>query len=184
MGKSTSDIFTEWLVLGCKQGDKVAFERLVKQWQPKVMNQAYWYCKNGLAAKDIAQETWTSVVQGIGKLNDPARFSIWLHQIVYRKSVDWIRQTKKIRELNIYEAKQSMHPETQDDGRLKLMMELLHKLPEDQKIILTLFYLNEQNIIEISEILGIPIGTVKSRLFNAREHLKLKLKDKTYEKKS
>ena len=175
--KSTSDILTEWLVLGCKQGDSKAFNLLVKQWQPKVLKLAYWHCKNSIAAKDIAQETWTSVIKGIDRLHDPARFSVWLNQIVYRKSVDWIRVVQKERKIDTQEVKESLHSEEVDDGdRVKLIMRHLKGLPEDQKIILTLFYLKDYNISEISEILEIPTGTVKSRLFNAREHLKKKLK--------
>ncbi len=175
--KSTSDILTEWLVLGCKQGDHKALNLLVKQWQPKVLKLAYWHCKNTLAAKDIAQETWTSVIKGIDRLNDPARFSVWLNQIVYRKSVDWIRAMQKERKIDAHEVKESMHSEGVDNGdQVKLIMGHLQGLPEDQKIVLTLFYLKDYNISEISEILGIPQGTVKSRLFNAREHLKKKLK--------
>lgn len=175
--KSTAEIFTEWLVLGCKEGDKKAFNILVKQWHPRIMKQAYWYCKDRLAAKDIAQETWTSVVKGINTIHDPARFSTWLNQIVYHKSIDWIRKTQKIRALNKTEVKEALYDINDDEGDdVKKMMFHLKQISEDQKIILTLFYLQQHNLIEIAEILSIPVGTVKSRLFNARETLKKKLK--------
>lgn len=181
--KNTSSIFTEWLVLGCQQGDKKAFNLLVKNWHKKVLCQAYWYSKNSIAAKDISQEVWTSVVNGLGKLKDPALFPVWLNRIIYRKAVDWIRETQKERSLNIYEAKESLYPgATDNDAKVKIMMKHLQRLPVDQKIILTLFYLKGHSIFEIGEILGVPVGTVKSRLFNAREHLKKKLKTNEYEK--
>ncbi|MEQ8425459.1 MAG: RNA polymerase sigma factor [Cyclobacteriaceae bacterium] len=177
--KRTEEIFSEWLVIGCQQGDKKAFELLVKQWQPKVIRQAQWHSKDGRAAKDISQETWTSVIKGINTLKDPARFPVWLHQIVFRKSADWIRSKQKERKINVEEVKASLHSEEYDDSdKVNQVLKNLQELEGDQKFILTLFYLEERNLIEISEILAIPVGTVKSRLFTAREQLKKRLKEK------
>lgn len=174
--KSTAAIFTEWLVIGCQQGDKKAFDLLVKNWHPKVIAQAYWYSKNNLAAKDISQEVWTTVVKGIENLKDPSLFPVWLHRIIYHKSVDWIRSKQQERAINTDEVKESLHPEPQDNSdKVKMMMRHVQQLPEEQKAILTLFYLKGHSIFEIGEILSIPAGTVKSRLFNAREHLKKKI---------
>ncbi len=175
--KDTSDIFTEWLVLGCQQGDKKAFHLLVKQWHPKIMSQAFRYSKNRPAAKDIAQETWSSVLNGISSIKDPARFAVWIHRIVYHKSVDWIRRAQKNRSLNTLDVTESLYNQSESHGdEVANMMTHLNQLPADQKMVLTLFYLEQHNIIEIAEILAIPQGTVKSRLYNARETLKKKLK--------
>jgi hypothetical protein len=54
--KDTSDIFTEWLVLGCQQGDKKAFTLLVKQWHPKIMSQAYWHYKTASLQKTLPRK--------------------------------------------------------------------------------------------------------------------------------
>ena len=90
--------------------------------------------------------------------------------------MDWVRNIQKQRRVGRNEVKESMHAEDGDDSdRLEQVMKHLQALPEDQKIILTLFYLKGHNIREISEILTIPLGTVKSRLFGAREHLKKKI---------
>ena len=176
--KNTSDIFTEWLVLGCQQGDKKAFNLLVKQWHPKILSQAFGYSKSRLAAKDIAQETWSSVVKGMHSIKDPARFSVWINQIVYHKSVDWIRRVQKNRSLAPFDIKESLYHQSESNSdEVANMMIHLNQLPADQKMVLTLFYLQQHSVVEIAEILNIPNGTVKSRLFNARETLKKKLKE-------
>lgn len=178
--KSTSDIFNELLVIQCQEGKKKAFDILVKKWNQKVLKQAYWYCKDGLAAKDIAQETWISAVKGLNRLNDPARFGVWLNRIIYHKAADWIRKQQKERGLDQLEIEQELHPGNTDrserDEKIEKVLSLLNGLPEEQKIVLTLFYLKKHNLHEISEILSVPVGTVKSRLFTAREHLKKQLK--------
>jgi len=141
------------------------------------MSQAYWHCKNRLAAKDIAQETWSSVVKGIASIKDPARFSVWINRIVYHKSVDWIRKAQKNRTLNEDDVKESLYGHHDvNNEEISQMMIHLNQLPIDQKMVLTLFYLQQHSVVEIAEILSIPMGTVKSRLFNARETLKKKLK--------
>lgn len=141
------------------------------------MSQAYWHCKNRLAAKDIAQETWSSVVKGITSIKDPARFSVWIHRIVYHKSVDWIRKAQKNRSFNEDDVKESLYDQSEGSNEeISQVMIHLNQLPTDQKMVLTLFYLQQHSVVEIAEILSIPMGTVKSRLFNARETLKKKLK--------
>ena len=163
------------LVIQCQEGKEKAFGMLVKQWNGSVLKQAYWYCKDGSAAKDIAQETWASVVKGLAKLNDPTKFAVWINRIIYHKSADWIRAQQKLRGVDHYEVEQEMYPKALDqnnDKKIELLLSLIKKLPDDQRNILTLFYLKEYNVNEIAEILSIPKGTVKSRLFTAREHLK------------
>ncbi|MEQ8302441.1 MAG: sigma-70 family RNA polymerase sigma factor [Cyclobacteriaceae bacterium] len=177
--KSTSDTLNEMLVIQCQEGKKKAFGMLVNQWNSSVVKQAYWYCKDGSAAKDIAQETWASVVKGLGRLHDPTKFAVWLNRIIYHKSADWIRRQQKARGINQRDVENELYPRQSDQGdnnKIEVMLSLIKTLPDDQRNILTLFYLKEYNVNEIAEILSIPKGTVKSRLFTAREHLKQELK--------
>jgi RNA polymerase sigma-70 factor (ECF subfamily) len=96
---------------------------------------------------------------------------------VYHKSVDWIRKAQKNRTLNEDDVKESLYGHHDvNNEEISQMMIHLNQLPIDQKMVLTLFYLQQHSVVEIAEILSIPMGTVKSRLFNARETLKKKLK--------
>jgi len=186
MIKKHNEIFDEWLVLRCQTGDKKAMDLLVKSWHPKLLKQGYWHTRDSEAAKDIAQECWPHIIRGINTIEDPAHFRVWVYRIVYRRTVDWIRERKKnrLKEENSKEIQKGLNPgsdESQED-RIKMIRKQLQQLPDDQRIILSMFYHNNQTIREIANIMSIPVGTVKSRLFHAREQLKKNLNKMNYEK--
>ena len=186
MIKNHNEIFDEWLVLRCQTGDKKAMDLLVRSWHPKLLKQGYWHTRDSEAAKDIAQECWPHIIRGINTIKDPANFRVWVYRIVYRRAVDWIRERKKnrLKEENSKDIKEELtagYDEGQED-RIKMMRKKLQQLPHDQRIILSMFYLNNQTIREIAKIMSIPVGTVKSRLFHARELLKKNLNKMNYEK--
>jgi RNA polymerase sigma-70 factor (ECF subfamily) len=163
-------IFDSWLVLESQAGSKKAMSFLVKRWHKKLCRHSCWYTRDIDAAKDVVQDSWGIILRKIYGLKNPDRFGSWAMTIVTRKSLDWIRKNK--REKN----NKTQYYEQCTDG---IKME---ELPEVQKMVLHLFYLEEFSIREIGEILQVPIGTVKSRLFKAREQLKLNLKPGNHEK--
>ena len=186
MIQKNNEIFDEWLVLRCQTGDKKAMDLLVKSWHPKLLKQGYWHTRNSEAAKDIAQECWPHIIRGINTVKDPAHFRIWVYRIVYRRAVDWIREREKnrLKKENSNEIQEGLNPssdESQED-RIKIIRRQMQQLPDDQRIILFMFYLKNQTIREIAKIMSIPVGTVKSRLFHARERLKKNLNKMNYEK--
>ena len=183
MGKN-QDIADQLLVLKYQSGDLQALNLLVHKWHQKLLYQSYWLVKDKEVAKDIVQESWAAIIQKIHALEDPSKFRYWANRIVHHKSVDWIRkQTKRRQEEQLMEKERVMPPQETESGQAsQLLMKAIADLPENQKIILTMFYLREQSIKEIASILAIPPGTVKSRLFTARAHLKTILKNKQDEK--
>ena len=173
--KSAENILVEWLVLNSQRGDKRAINLLVKKWHPKLVRQAYRLTGDKDAANDVVQESWQGIIKGLGKLRDPVTFPAWAYQIVTRRSADWIRKLQKDRKITKEEVKSIEIAENEDEDtedRLKLLRKALHELPREQRVILDLFYLEQLPVKNISNILMLPIGTVKSRLFYAREHLK------------
>jgi len=184
MEKLTEHIIDEWLVLKCQTGDEKAFSLLVKRWHPKLTMQAYRHTQNIEAARDIAQESWHAFIRGLNNLHDPAAFRVWIYRIVSRRSVDWIRKvTRERKVLNSIEAREELNPVSIEPGStlLQQLKETLKILPNNQRIILSMFYLDSIKVREMAAILSIPEGTVKSRLFHAREHLKSIYKQYNYE---
>jgi len=177
-----------WLVLQTRAGNKKAIGLLVKRWHKKLCKQAYWYTKDMDIAKDIVQDCWTIIISKIGCLKDNASFGSWALSIVTRKSIDSLRKDQ--REFNnlqrYYDNNSITHHNTNfDDSSENLISKLrasIKKLPLQNQIVLHLFYLEELSIGQISEVLILPVGTVKSRLYNAREKLKTVLNRKHYEK--
>lgn len=181
-------ILDSWLVMQTREGNKKALTMLVKRWHKKLCRQAYWYTNDMDAAKDIAQDCWPSIIKNLKKLKDTSSFGSWALSIVTRKSIDSLRKNKREKKhLEFYfESNNSRlvdkEDSTADGDAIGLLRASIQNLPVQQQLILNLFYLEELSLKQISEILDIPIGTVKSRLFNAREQLKLIIKNKDYEK--
>ena len=181
-------IIDSWLVMEYRSGQKKAMALLVKKWHKKFCRLSYSYTKDKDVAKDLAQDSWGVIIKKINTLRDPSQFGSWAMSIVSRKSLDYLRNNKKeINNLKTYydTANNPMHNDDNQKDNTTILTQLkkqIAALPEGQQLVLTLFYLDEFNIRQIGEILRIPTGTVKSRLYKAREQLKLTLKNENYEK--
>jgi RNA polymerase sigma factor (sigma-70 family) len=184
---NSNKIFDSWLVVQYQSGNEKGITLLVKRWHMRFCKHAYYYTKDLDSAKDIAQDSWGVIMKRIGSLKDTNKFGSWAMTIVTRKSIDWLRKRKKeTTRKELYHDNDTVAT-TNDlvedsENALNLIRQLITRLPKEQQLVLTLFYMEEFTINEISEILKIPSGTVKSRLFKAREKLKQILKNRNYEK--
>ncbi|MDT0608584.1 RNA polymerase sigma factor [Croceitalea rosinachiae] len=168
------------LVISYQTGDKKALALLFKRWNKKICVQAYRYNNDWESAKDVTQETWRTVITKIHSLRDANRFGSWVMTIASRKALDDIKREKKVfREFNEeYWVDKTIGLNTVDtrDQQIRLALNAITELPVDQRIVLKLFYLEEYSLKEISAITNVSISTVKTRLFRAREKMKLILK--------
>lgn len=183
---SPKKIVDSLLVLQYQSGNKKALALLVKRWHAKFCKQAYWYTKDIEVSKDIAQDSWSKICAKIYQLKDPNNFGSWALTIVTRQAINWLRHQKK--ERNTLESYGNQHQETGSNtlstDTEKAILELkksIRALPQKQQIVLHLFYIEEYTIKQIGDILEISHGTVKSRLFTAREKLKAIIKNRNYE---
>ncbi|MCH9660081.1 MAG: sigma-70 family RNA polymerase sigma factor [Bacteroidetes bacterium] len=175
------------LVLHCKSGNNKAFAVLVKRWHPKLCKQANWYVRDADLAKDIAQDSWSIIYKKIHRLKDNNSFGSWALMIVKRTALDWLRKNAKEHKALRRHFDNSNHhyvnnisvSTVSDTG---LLRKAIMMLPVKQQVILDLFYMEELSINEISIVLEVSTGTVKSRLFTAREKLKTILKNRYHEK--
>ncbi len=178
-------IVDSWLVLNYQTGHKKSLAILVKRWHSKFCKQAYYYAKDIDIAKDIAQDSWRVIINKMNTLEDTNKFGSWGLAIVTRKSIDWLRKEKRnfnnLKEY--YESKKTITEIVdQDLDEIQKLKYAIASLPKGQQIVIRLFYTEEYSLNEICEILNLSKGTVKSRLFYAREKLKTIIKHRNYEK--
>lgn len=180
MGK-TENSEDEILVIQFQSGDVLSLQKLVKRWHKRFCEKAYWLTKDADASKDIAQDSWKSIMDKIGTLNNPAMFQTWALRIVFTKAMDWMRSNQRNRnKLESYHKNyDTTEDQTLDNEALKRdLLFAIKALPTDQQMVLKLFYVEDYKLKELSVILNISVGTAKSRLFHAREKLKQQLKRK------
>jgi len=92
-------VFDELLVMQYKAGDKKALELLIKRWQKRIVMYIFRNTNSMEASKDIAQEVWVVALKNLHQLKDGFKIGSWLLAIAHHKSVDWIRQNAKERNL-------------------------------------------------------------------------------------
>lgn len=174
MSRSPASITDELLILRCQQGEAEAIEELIRHWQPRLLRHAYRHTQSPESARDVCQNAWLAIVGSLHTLQDPVAFPNWAYQIVGRKSVDWIRQQQKHRNLLVKRSRNQAEIDTPEESSQETdaLRRALRELPCEQHQILTMFYLDELSVEEISLTLAIPRGTVKSRLHYARQQLK------------
>ncbi|MHC4519499.1 MAG: RNA polymerase sigma factor [Planctomycetota bacterium] len=168
-------ILDELLVLRCQEGDIEAFETLVGRWQERLWRHAWRLTGNESTAWDVLQEAWIAISQGLGRLTDAAAFPAWSYRIISNKCRDSARRERRWREATERYSDQMQPKEreatTAQQERASLK-EAIGQLCGPDRAILSLRYEERFGTAQIASILGIPQGTVKSRLFYARQHLR------------
>ena len=165
-------------------GDAIAFEHLVRKYQKQVHTLAWRKVRDFHIAEDITQETFLQVYQKLETLEDPTRFPGWLYVIADRLCIAWLRrnqrQTEPLEDTDISEVETEVysryvateHAKTFDEARRDLVEELLAKLKEGNRTVITLHYLEGMTYSEMSDFLGVSKNTIKSRLRRARQQLR------------
>lgn len=153
-------------------GDQKAFEGLYKRWHPKGMRLAQRLTGNAEEAKDVMQEASMTIAKNIHRLEKPEQFSAWAYTIIRRRAADHIRSAVRVRKISDHAAQHQESTSTPSPETELSLKQAFSNLPSDEKTLLTLFYVDGFSGRDIAQALGIPLGTVKSRLFKARESLK------------
>jgi RNA polymerase sigma-70 factor (ECF subfamily) len=173
MAERNEQLIDELLVMECQDGSAKALEALVARWQKRLWRYAYRLTGSTEGAWEVTQESWLGVVRGLSGLNDPARFRPWVYQIVTRKARDWIARSAKARRRRTEAVAEEPAPSPRENQETAdELQSVMTRLPEPERTVLTLYYLEDLSVAEIAHVLGIPAGTVKSRLHAARKELK------------
>jgi RNA polymerase sigma-70 factor (ECF subfamily) len=167
----------EWLVLRCQIGEREAFDLLIARWHEPLWRYAVRVTGDPDASADLVQEVWLRVLRGFGRLREAARFQAWLFGIARRVLMDRLRVRyagPQFDEVDLT-ALPDPAPDADREEEIALLETGLSQLPVLEREVLVLFYLQELSLNDIAEIAGIPVGTVKSRLFRARKLLREQL---------
>lgn len=159
------------LIRECAAGDTQSFRRLYRRYQNRVRALLYQLCDVD-AIDDLVQEVFLRVWKGLPKFRQNSQFSTWLYRIVWNVASDY-RQAAAVRRsrleiLTQHAPKQQEAPDLIQLHYEDIVMRGLKELSFDHRTILVLHDLEGMPQKEVAEILEIPVGTVKSRLFHAR----------------
>lgn len=178
---STGQLDDVALVYACQEGDQDAFAVLVQRHQRRVFNLVYRLLQQYEEANEVTQETFLAAWQGLPSFRGDALFSTWLYRIAYNCALKQLEQRR--RDHALYAAMQAeqvdaderIGAELEVRDRQAFVREHLARLPAKYRIVLILRHLQEMTYEEMAEILTMPIGTIKTHLFRARNLLKERL---------
>ncbi len=174
MQSDRQTIELEILVLRCQRGEREAFDELVRAWERRL----FFYIRRLVAdegdAWQVLQDVWLQVLGGIRSLREPRRLPVWLYAVTRNTVMSHYRgEYARERVVDTAEPRES----AEEDGHVHLDdAEQVHyglsRIPRADRELLTLFFLRDLSIDEVAEVLLVPPGTVKSRLFKAKKTLR------------
>jgi RNA polymerase sigma-70 factor (ECF subfamily) len=180
------------LINQAKSGDDQAYEQLLKKYRNSVYNLVYRMVRDAEEAEDLTQEAFIKAFNSLAQFNEEYAFSTWLYKIATNNCIDFFRK-RKLQTLSLDKPIQykdsELHHEIPDPElnpeknilateRSSIIREAIETLPEKYYTAIVLRHTEEKSYEEIAEILKLPIGTVKARIFRAREMLNKALKDR------
>ncbi len=142
-------------------------------------------------AEDILQETFLRVYRYAGSFDKTQPFEPWLYRVTINLTYSWINRAKRI--MNLFQGaiewvvsspRQDTETVAESQEQSKILRRAIKNLPDSQRTVIILYYLEELSVSEVAYALDIAEGTVKSRLYYARKKLKKVIMDRGYERLS
>ncbi|MCX6382778.1 MAG: RNA polymerase sigma factor [Armatimonadetes bacterium] len=157
------------------KGDTAAGDWFVRAHYPRIYRLLYHLSRNPDTAQDLTQQTFVKAWQAVASFRNHSLIRTWLHRIAWNEYLHWQRDKKECTSLSLL----GELPDTeQSDILLSLdIANALSQLSEEHRGAFILYHVQDLSIAEVAEIIGVPPGTVKSRLFTARQHLRQLLRD-------
>jgi len=178
------------LVKRVQNGDKVAFDILVQKYQQKVVNLISRFVSDQAECYDIAQEAFIKAYRAIGNFRGDSQFYTWLYRIAANTAKNHLASRARkspaysvdVEEAEHYEGESGLKEYANPENLLltdeikKTIFRAIEALPEDLKSAITLRELEGLSYEEIAEVMDCPIGTVRSRIFRARDAIDKELR--------
>ena len=177
------------LVLRVQQGDKSAYDLLVIKYQHRIIQLVNRYVKDPSEAQDVAQEAFIKAYRALGNFRGDSAFYTWLYRIAintaknylvsrsrrysdYQIDIQDAEQVENAAQLKVMETPEYL---LLNDEIVKVIKAAIEKLPEEMKVAIMLREFEGMSYEDIAQTMECPVGTVRSRIFRAREAIDEKL---------
>ncbi|MBP5094170.1 MAG: sigma-70 family RNA polymerase sigma factor [Abditibacteriota bacterium] len=172
----------EVLIAASGKGDTEAFDELIRKYEKRVYNFAYRLTGNSSDAADVAQEAFIRAYRSVKSFRGDSSFTTWMYRITTNIYLDMRKKASFGKVVSIEERAEKKEsgrsaeiadpaPPPEElaitEERRKIIRDAVNSLPEQHRIVITLFRFEERTYEEIASILNIPVGTVKSRINRA-----------------
>jgi len=172
------------LIAECLEGRTAAYGELVRRYQDRLYNTIYRLLDNAEDAQDVLQEAFLNAYVSLDKFKGDAQFFTWLYRIAFNAAISLRRKRQSqlsvrmgrrleghAEPLDVSDASRPEHGIEREEEE-KRIQEGLNRLSPDHRIVLILKDIEGQKYSQMAEILGVPVGTIRSRLHRARMELR------------
>lgn len=172
------------IIKKAQAGDTLAFNELFKRYKPFVERILISYLHDYDEARDITNIVFLKVYDKLSLFKDYLSFGGWLRIMTNRTAIDYLRSAK-LRKLSLENEDSHLQISEESDNKESRLinkmtydqiMQEIEKLPKQKREINKMFYINNMTVVQISNVLHVPTGTVKSVLFRTRNNLKKQFK--------
>jgi RNA polymerase sigma-70 factor (ECF subfamily) len=184
--KNVAAVADTELVLRALAGREDGFEELVRRYQRPIVAYVYRMVGDYDAALDLAQEVFIKVYNSLGRYRPEFKFSTWIYRIAHNAAIDHLRRQGSFRTEGMeaegeggttFEkplASKSLTPEQESERRERRaeIEQVIGQLPPAYRELIVLRHSHDLSYDEIAEVTGLPLGTVKNRIFRAREAMR------------
>jgi len=158
-------------IRGAQRGSETDLESLFRHHWPRAYRAAYLVVHDSAAAEDIAQEAFLAAVRSLDRFDRRRPFGPWLHRIVVNRAIDWSRARALRREVGEGALGFVAATEHPDNPHAHALASALAELSPEHRAVIVLRHLLDYTPGEIAELLGLPRGTVNSRLRRGLDEL-------------
>lgn len=160
-------------------GDTSAFGYFVDQYQDMAVTIAFRLCGNRQDAEDIVQNAFVKAFHNLHTFRGTSKFSTWFYRIVYNTAITEIRSRKMATDIDNIQLSEPVDTFVDWDAiqtierqeREAMLENAMQKLPPDESLLLTLYYLEENSVKEIADVVGLTDANIKVKLHRARKRL-------------
>jgi RNA polymerase sigma-70 factor (ECF subfamily) len=178
------------LVVRVQQGDKTAFDLLVRKYQHKVAKLVSRYVRDRREVEDVTQEAFIKAYRAIGGFRGESAFYTWLYRIAVNTAKNYLESQSRrppgsdmeIEGAELIESGEGLRDQATPERQMltneiaSTVHRVLEHLPPDLRTAITLREIEGMSYEEIAEVMDCPIGTVRSRIFRAREAIDQELR--------
>ena len=165
-----------------QKGDSNAFELLFTTFKTRLHNSLFRILRNYHETEDIVQQAFLRAWEKIGTFKGNSNFYTWLYRIGFNLAITKINSSRESQIDEGFEstlaAPNNVEATIENSELFESVQDLLNELPEEQRTAYILCEVDTKNYDEIANITGVPVGTVRSRIFRARQYLMENLKDR------
>ncbi|GIP20570.1 MULTISPECIES: RNA polymerase sigma factor [Paenibacillus] len=169
------------LIRAAQSGDRDALITLLREIEQQVYRTAYYILNNEQDAHDAAQEALIRVYTKINSYEEKAQFKTWVQRIVTNICIDKFRRSKPTVSIEehemVFQGKENVERQVMSTYLAQDIQEAINQLPDHHRSVVVLRYVQDLSYNEIADCLDLPLNTVKSYLFRARQQLQNLLQD-------